>query len=97
MILGTIRLPAHNLPAARPVMHRMATASRLEPGCLDYIYAEDLFDPGLIHVKKRWTNQTALDHHFTSSHLKEWRAAWQTLEIGNRDLQLYDVGQSRQT
>lgn len=75
MIVGTVRLPAHTMAAARPVMRRMAEASRAEPGCLEYSYAEDVFDHGLIHVKEMWEDQAALDRHFAAAHLAEWRAA----------------------
>ena len=95
LIIGTIRLPADNLGAARPVMKRMADASRSEPGCVEYVYAEDVFDPGLIHVKEIWTDRAALDHHFATAHIAEWRAAWPSLGIGDRDLRVYDVGEPR--
>ena len=52
LIVGTVRLPADNLDRARPIMQRMAQASRAEEGCVEYGYAEDVFDPGLIHVKE---------------------------------------------
>jgi quinol monooxygenase YgiN len=97
LIIGTVRLPAKNLKAARPIMRRMADASRAEDGCIEYAYAEDVFDPGLVHVKELWTNQEALDRHFSSDHIAEWRAAWPALEIGDRDLRAYDVGEPRRT
>ena len=50
--MGTVRLPAEIVDAARPVMQRMAGASFAEEGCLEYTYAQDMFDPGLIHVKE---------------------------------------------
>jgi quinol monooxygenase YgiN len=78
-------------------MQRMADASRLEEGCLDYGYAEDVFDPGLIHVRELWTDQHALDRHFASKHIGEWRAAWPSLGIGHRDLRVYDVAEPRRT
>ena len=31
-------------------MHKMIASSRDEPGCLHYSYAEDVLEPGLIHV-----------------------------------------------
>jgi len=95
LIVGTMRLPAENLDAARPAMRRMVEASRAEPGCLLYVYAEDLFDPGLIHVTEKWTDQAALDRHCTTAHLAEWRAAWPALGIGDRDLTLYDAATYR--
>ena len=97
LIVGTIRLPAHNLAAARPAMQKMTDASRAETGCIEYGYAEDLFDPGLIHVKELWTDQEALDHHFASDHIAQWRAAWPGLGIGERNLRVYAVGEARNT
>ena len=93
LIVGTVRLPPDNLAVARPVMERMVQASRAEPGCLLYVYAEDLFDAGLIHVKEMWADRDALDRHFAAAHLAEWRAAWPTLGIRDRDLALFDVAQ----
>jgi len=95
LIVGTVRLPAENLEAARPAMERMVEASRAEPGCLLYAYAEDLFDPGLIRVTEIWADQAALDRHFAAAHLAEWRAAWPALGLGDRDLMLYESATSR--
>jgi len=78
-------------------MKQMADASRAEDGCVEYGYAEDIFDPGLIHVKELWTNQAALDRHFASDHIAEWRAEWPRLGIRDRDLCIYDVGEPRRT
>lgn len=97
LIIGTVRLPPDNLDAARPVMQRMVESSRAEPGCLDYGYAEDVLDPGLIHVKEMWADQAALDRHFASPHSAEWRAAWPELGIGERRLFVYEVGEPRMT
>jgi quinol monooxygenase YgiN len=97
LIVGTVRLPAENMDAARPIMKRMADASRSEEGCVEYGYAEDVFDPGLIHVKEMWTDQGVLDRHFASTHIAEWRAAWSGLGIGDRDLQVYEVAEPRRT
>ena len=78
-------------------MKRMVDASRSEDGCVEYGYAEDVFDPGLIHVKEMWTDQTTLDRHFASKHIAEWRAAWPSLGIRDRDLRIYDVAEPRRT
>jgi quinol monooxygenase YgiN len=97
LIVGTVRLPALNLDAARPIMKRMADASRAEEGCVEYGYAEDVLEPGLIHVKEMWIDQHALDRHFAAAHLAEWRAAWPSLGLGDRNLRVYDVGEPRST
>jgi quinol monooxygenase YgiN len=97
LIVGTVRLPAENMDAARPVMKRMADASRAEEGCVEYSYAEDVFDRGLIHVKELWVDQLALDRHFATEHLADWRKAWPSLSIGERNLRVYEVGEPRTT
>lgn len=95
LILGTIRLPADKLDEARPVMRRMADASRAEDGCHEYSYAEDVLNPGLIHVKERWRDRDALDAHFSSQHIAEWRASWPSLGIKDRALLAYSVGEGQ--
>lgn len=93
LIIGTIRMPAERLAEARPVMERMISASRAEPGCLAYSYAQDVLDAGLIHVSEAWSDRSALDAHFKSTHIAEWRARWSDLGIGERRLTLYEVGE----
>jgi len=78
-------------------MERMVKTSRAEDGCEAYSYAEDLFIPGLIHVQELWLSQLALDRHFASAHLAEWRSSWTKLGIGNRDLKVYEVDAPRET
>ncbi|GAB2481027.1 putative quinol monooxygenase [Comamonas humi] len=97
LIVGTVRLPAENLDRARPAMRAMVEASRAEPGCLEYGYAEDVLVPGLVHVKELWRDQAALDAHFASTHIAAWRAAWPALGIGDRDLRVHEVGEPRRT
>jgi quinol monooxygenase YgiN len=95
VILGTIRLPPENLAAARGAMAAMVAASRAEDGCLDYAYAEDVLERGLIRVIERWRDQTCLDAHVQAPHLKTWRAAWPELAISDRRLFAYEAGDPR--
>ncbi|WP_413989639.1 putative quinol monooxygenase [Labrys okinawensis] len=96
LIVGTIRLPPENLEVARPVMRRMVEASRREDGCVEYSYAQDVLDAGLIHVKEIWRDRATLDRHFASAHIDEWRAAWPRLGIGDRRLLGYEVEAGRE-
>lgn len=97
LIVGTFRLPPDPLLTARAAMARMIEASRAEEGCREYVYAEDVLENGLIHVKELWRDQASLDRHFEADHLRTWRATWATLEIGDRDLRVYEVGEPRPT
>lgn len=91
MIVGTIRGPADRLDQARPAMRRMVEASRAEDGCLAYSYAEDVLEPGLIHVGERWRDRAALERHFRTTHLADWRRCWAAFGIGERSLTLFEV------
>ncbi|HEY1803500.1 MAG TPA: putative quinol monooxygenase [Terracidiphilus sp.] len=95
MIVGTIRLPANQLDRARPSMASIIEASRAEAGCVEYSYAEDVLDRGLIHIKERWKDREALDEHFKTAHLAAWRAAWPSLGLGERNLRLYELGDAQ--
>lgn len=95
LITGTFRIPPDKVAAAQGIMRRMIEASRMEDGCVEYHYAQDVFDAGLIHVIERWADQQALDRHFASPHLAAWRAAWAEFGIGERNLRLCDHGEAR--
>ncbi|WP_435416732.1 putative quinol monooxygenase [Parerythrobacter aurantius] len=92
IVIGTIRLPPHKVDEARGAMRQMVEASRAEDGCLEYAYAEDVLEPGLVRVIERWRDCAALERHFAAPHLAEWRASWPDLEIGERKLVKYDAG-----
>lgn len=95
LITGTFRILPGALDAARPVMERMIAASRAEPGCLAYSYAEDVLEPSLVRVTELWRDEAALDRHFASSHIAEWRSEWERLGITDRLLDAFEVGDPR--
>ena len=97
LVIGTVRLPPANLSAARDAMATMVTASRGEEGCLDYSYAEDVLDPGLIRVSECWRGQSALDRHLRSDHLKAWRGTWSALGVSDRRLTVYSAAAGQPT
>lgn len=72
-------------------MEKMVLASRAEPGCIDYAYAFDLMDDGLIRVSERWQDRDSLKAHFHTPHMAAWRAVWPSLNIQDRSLRLYEA------
>jgi quinol monooxygenase YgiN len=96
IVAGTVRVPSGNVERFRPHMAKMMAASRAEDGCLAYGYAEDVTEPGLIHVFEVWAGQSALDAHFTTAHMAEWRAAWPSFGVSDRRLIAYEVASERE-
>ena len=95
IIAGTVRVPPENIERFRPHMVAMMTASRAEDGCEAYGYAEDVAEPGLIHVFEVWRDQAAIDAHFATPHMAEWRAAWPAFGVSDRRLSVYEIASQR--
>jgi quinol monooxygenase YgiN len=95
LIAGTVRVPPENLARFKPHMEAMLAASRAEDGCLVYSYAVDVADPGLVRVFEAWRDEAALQAHFATPHMAEWRAAWPQFGVSDRNLRLYEVAAER--
>ncbi|MER5177007.1 putative quinol monooxygenase [Streptomyces sp. NPDC002896] len=66
-----------------------------EPGCLDYAMTADPADERRIRVYERWASQQALDEHFTTAHIKDFRAATAGLSRVGVSLSTFTVAVSR--
>jgi quinol monooxygenase YgiN len=95
IVAGTVRAPRENIQQLRPHMLEMMTKSRAEDGCFAYGYAEDVIEPGLIHVFEVWRDQDALDAHFKTAHMAAWRAVFPQFQVTDRNLKAYDVTAER--
>jgi quinol monooxygenase YgiN len=91
VVVGTFRLPVETLDAARAAMARVIAASRAEPGCRAYAYAEDLIEPGLLRVNEAWDSRAALDAHLAMPHMAQWRGEREALGLYDRDITVYAV------
>ena len=95
LIAGTVRVPPENVARFKPHMAKMLAASRAEAGCIAYSYAIDVEDPGLIRVFEAWRDEAAVNFHFATAHLAEWRAAWAEFGATDRRLTAYEVAAER--
>jgi quinol monooxygenase YgiN len=95
IVAGTVRVPPENVARFRPHMEAMLAASRAEDGCIEYAYAVDVADPGLIRVFEVWRDQAALEAHFRTNHMAEWRAQWPPFGVSERRLFAYETTAQR--
>ena len=93
IVMGTIRAPAAAMPCLRAPMAAVIEATRAEDGCIAYAYAEDLFDPGLIHIAERWRDRAALEAHFKTPHMALWKQQREAAGVGGRNISLYEAGE----
>jgi quinol monooxygenase YgiN len=94
LVTGEFRLPAESLGAAAEAMARVIAASRAEPGCLGYAYAQDVLEPGLFRVVESWTDRAALDAHFAQPHMTRWQEERAALGLTGRVVSAHNVGAS---
>ena len=89
VIAGTVRVRSENIDKARPHMEATVTVSRAEAGCTSYSYAQDMLDPGIVHVSEVGESDAALKAHFEMPHMAPWHAVWPSLKINDRNLTRY--------
>lgn len=93
-IVGQFRIPVENLAAARPLMIAVMQASRAEDGCIEYNYAEDLLEPGLIRVSEVWEGREQLAAHFKSAHMQRWIEERAALGLTDRQVTAFAAERS---
>lgn len=91
VVIGTFRFPPSIIEVLRPAMANMVNASLAEEGCIEYSYALDFQDPGLVRVLEKWRDRAALEAHLRTVHIAEWRAQCSALAISERELTGYDT------
>ena len=94
IIAGTVRVPPEFLNDFRPHMRAMLDASRAEDGCLEYSYAEDVLDPGLIRVSEVWASREQLAAHLKTPHMAVWAQERAGLGLTGRKITVYAVSGS---
>jgi quinol monooxygenase YgiN len=95
VLAGTVRFPPERMAEARERMREMMRLSRAEDGCIEYVYSEDLIEPGLVHVFEIWRDEAALHGHHTAPHFLAWRASRDEIGMHDRRMRRYDVASSK--
>jgi len=90
-VIGQFRLPPEEMDAARPMMRKVMEATRAEDGCIEYNYAEDVLDPGLIRVSEVWDSREQLAAHLKTPHMAVWAEERAALGLSGRALAVYEV------
>lgn len=93
IVMGTVRVPVENLGAILHAMERVVTATRAEDGCIVYAYAQDMLEPGLIHIAEKWRDRAALTAHFAAPHMAAWVAERADLGLYDRQIRCFETGE----
>ncbi|MDP3908160.1 putative quinol monooxygenase [Novosphingobium sp.] len=90
-VIGQFRLPAERMDEARAAMRKVMDATRAEDGCIEYNYAEDVLDPGLIRVSEVWASRAQLGAHLKTPHMAVWAEERAGLGLTGRSITVYEV------
>jgi quinol monooxygenase YgiN len=95
VVTGHVRFAPEKIAGLRPHIRAMLEATRKEPGCLVYAFAEDFLDPGVIRIVERWDTWPALEAHGKMAHMVVWRAAVKEAGVLDREVTAHEVGEER--
>ena len=91
VVVGQFRLPPERMDEARGAMRKVMEATRAEDGCIEYNYAEDVLDPGLIRVSELWESREQLAVHMQTEHMAVWGVERAALGLTGRDITVYEI------
>ncbi|MBN8500231.1 MAG: antibiotic biosynthesis monooxygenase [Sphingomonadales bacterium] len=91
VVVGQFRLPAEHMEQARPLMRKVLEATRAEDGCIEYNYAEDMLDPGLIRVSEVWASREQLSAHLKTQHMAVWGTERAALGLTGRAITVFEA------
>ena len=92
VVIGEFRFTPEHASDALAAMARVIAASRAEPGCLTYSYAEDVLEPGLFRVSEAWESREALSAHFATEPMRAWQQERAGYGMSGRRVVAYEVG-----
>jgi quinol monooxygenase YgiN len=74
MISFTVRMEfeAANRDAVDELLRQLGPASRLEPGCVNYIAHFVEGEPATVLIYEQYVDEAALDHHRNSPHFQQF-------------------------
>lgn len=73
-LIGRLKAKPGKESELRNALLNLVPLSRAEAGCINYDLHESLDEPGLFLLYENWTDQAALDLHFSFAHSKEFAA-----------------------
>jgi quinol monooxygenase YgiN len=89
LIAGFVRFAPKERDAAIAAILEQMRDTRREPGCIRYVIAEDVEQPGTLRVFSAWASWEALETHFIAPHMDRFRSRIGGLGVREIALQMY--------
>ncbi len=82
-----------DIAALKSAIATMEKASRAEEGCDDYTFSIELNNPNMIRITERWHSMEALQAHFQTAHMAEFRSAMAEHPPKTRQMYFYEASE----
>lgn len=89
VILGQFDIHPDDAETAAELMTVMMNETVKEQGCLHYAYSRDLSTPNRFQLSEIWTDGGALDAHFKTEHMANYRAGMSKVRVQKRTVTRY--------
>lgn len=89
--LGDVYTKIVHRDKVRELMAATQAGVRMEPGCLSYVFAEVVGDPGHFAVVQEWRDQAALDEHYRSQTFADYQAQIGDCLVRESELRFHQV------
>ncbi len=93
IVTGIIDVSDGDAERLKPVIAKMAAASRAEEGCIAYAFYQDLENPNKVRVYEEWVDQDALTAHFQTPHMADFNASLGDVTITGMDVKKFEPGE----
>lgn len=91
VIAGYAFIKEDKLGEAIPIITKMSIASEAESGCISYKFSRDIHDSTKFFLFEEWESLAALEEHFQTAHMAEFRIHLPNLLASEMVIKRYDV------
>lgn len=92
LIVGHLQTSPENVGKLKEAAAPLIQATRQEAGNIAYVFAEDIGQPGLVHIVERWASDEALAAHNRTAHLAAFMGQLPTLGLTSFRIARYEAG-----
>jgi quinol monooxygenase YgiN len=93
MIVVTVTIDTQpgTLAALSSAIEALESATRAEPGCIDYAFSSEVNAPDRVRVVERWRDVDALKAHLAAPHMAAFNAAVRANPPGRVDVKMFEA------
>jgi quinol monooxygenase YgiN len=91
VISGVMEIPSEHVETFAALSRELCVATREEPGCSAYTFAQSIEDPERFEIFEEWADDAALTAHTRAGHYGAWGRALKESQVRRMSIVRYDV------